>query len=401
MHHSYKSIVNNTLAQLVAKFVGAGLTLVTTIYIIRLAGPGLFGDLTKTLVLVAIGFTAIDFGINAEAVRHLGRGGDKTRTLADVVVTRLLLSALAVSILNGFVIMLGGGYTPAVKSVFFVGSIAIIFQGLYTSINAWFQFSEQYWKSAVATIVGSVIGSALTIWCIFFSPSLWGLVYANTAGYLVIAGVAIYLGKDAFSLTSNPRRIVSLLHRSLGIGAILLASVVAAKADTIILGVQRSATEVGQYGFVYRIFEVILVVPVFTMNAAYPLLVKLENAAAAKIVKATTTSLLVLGVLAALATYVGAPYLSLIRPGLGESITLLRLLAVSLPFFYVTAPLMWKLIGTRRDMSVLGAYMIAATFNIMANLLTIPHYGAYAAAVNTGLTELIILLGLLYCSHKS
>ncbi len=397
----YKSIINNTLAQLVAKFVGAGLTLITTVLIIRLAGPGLYGDLTKALVLVAVGFTAIDFGLNAEAVRHLGRGGDRKKTLADVIVTRLLLSTLAVLLLNGFVMVLGGGYTPAVKNVFFIGSLAIIFQGLYTSMNSWFQFSEQYWKSAWATIVGSVCGSGLTLWYVFQGPSLEALVYANTIGYATIAGVAIYLGREVFSLSSSAARAASLIRRSLGIGAILLASVIAAKSDTVILGVLRSATEVGQYGFAYRIFEVILVVPVFTMNAAYPLLVKLEDGVVAKVVKTTTTSLLVLGVLAVLATFIGSPLLGLIRPGLGESITLLRLLALSLPLFYVTAPLMWKLIGAHHDAPVLTVYAVAALYNIAANLVVIPHYGAYGAAINTGLTELIILFGLLYCSRET
>ena len=72
MHHAYKSIFSNTVAQLFAKFISAGLTLVTTVIIIRLAGASLYGDLTKSLVLVAIGFTAIDFGLNAEAVRQIG-----------------------------------------------------------------------------------------------------------------------------------------------------------------------------------------------------------------------------------------------------------------------------------------------------------------------------------------
>ena len=59
----FKKIATNTLAQLVAKFFGAGLTLLTTYYIIRLAGLELYGNLTKVLVLVAVGFTAIDFGL--------------------------------------------------------------------------------------------------------------------------------------------------------------------------------------------------------------------------------------------------------------------------------------------------------------------------------------------------
>ena len=66
----FKNIASNTLAQLTAKFFGAGLTLLTTFFTIRIAGLDLYGDLSKILVLVALGFTAIDFGLNADAVRR-------------------------------------------------------------------------------------------------------------------------------------------------------------------------------------------------------------------------------------------------------------------------------------------------------------------------------------------
>jgi O-antigen/teichoic acid export membrane protein len=86
-----KKLVSNTVAQLIAKFFGAGLTLLTTYFTIRLAGLPLYGDLSKILVLVAIGFSLIDFGLNAEAIRR------KT-PVSPVIFTSLLLSILVVVI---------------------------------------------------------------------------------------------------------------------------------------------------------------------------------------------------------------------------------------------------------------------------------------------------------------
>ena len=185
------------------------------------------------------------------------------------------------------------------------------------------------------------------------------------------------------------------------LGCILIASVIAVKEDTVILGIFRSSAEVGDYGFAYRIFEVMLVVPTFAMNAAYPLLVKLEQGHAAKILKVTLIWLGGLGLIGAAVVWSLAPLISLIRPGLGLAIVSLRFLMFGLPIFFVTAPLMWKLISRGRDLPVLATYIAASLVNGCLNLATVPHFGAEAAAVNTGITELFIFLCLLYYSRDN
>ncbi len=393
-----KTIFSNTLAQLVAKFVGAGLTLITTILIIRLAGPTLFGDLTKALVLIAVAFTAIDFGLNAVVVRSLGGAARPQSLMADLLGLRLTLSLIALALINLLVVILPGGYTPAIKSVFWLGSLAIVFQGIFTSINAWFQYQENYWSSAWATMMGALVGTALTLYAIFTAPTLTAFLLANTLGYLTMAVVSLYLGRAVLQWRFQPAHMLILLRRSLLLGAILLASILASKLDTILLGIFRSSSEVGQYGFSYRIFDVILVLPVFVMNAIYPKLVKETAAKTHKIMSQSLRLLGILGVMAALFVWFLAPFILLIRPGLTLSVTSLRLLSLSLPFFFLTAPLMWQQISRSQEHTVLKIYLLAALCNGVLNGLFIPHYGVVAAALVTGLTELFILISLVYSS---
>ena len=140
MSHTLKTIANNTVAQLVAKFFGAGLTLLTTYYTIRLAGLELFGDYTKIVVLVSIGFTMIDFGLNADAIRHSQSDQAMVSNFRRVLLARLVLSSLVFVILNFGIYLLGGGYSSEVKSIFWLASLTIVCQGIYTSPNAWFQY---------------------------------------------------------------------------------------------------------------------------------------------------------------------------------------------------------------------------------------------------------------------
>lgn len=397
----FKTIASNTAAQLVAKFVGAGLTFITTALIIRLSGPSVFGDLTKSLVLIAIGFTVIDFGLNAVVVRQIGRGSDVGRGFADLLFTRLLLSALLVIALNILVYQMPSSYSDQIKSVFWVGSLAIIFQGIYTSCNAIFQSQENYWRSTTSTIFGTVIGAGLTYYFILTSPTLFHFLLAGTIGYLAMALCSLYflvpLLPKLYSLKF--KSLTSLFRSAIPLGAILLSSVAASKFDTVILGFYRASSEVGQYGFAYRIFDVLLVLPSFLMNAAYPSLVS-KKGNSFKFIRQISFFMLFSGMILTIITWYLAPHIYLIRPELNLSITSLRLLSLSLPLFFLTAPLMWFEISRNREDRVFYIYFAAALINIILNLMFIPSSGVFAAAINTGVTELFILLSLLHFSRR-
>jgi len=397
-----KKIASNTFAQLVAKFFGAGLTLLTTYFTIRLAGLELYGDLTRILVLVAVGFTAIDFGLNAEGIRSSKNDSQMQQQVYKIILARLFLSLLVIGVLNLVILVLPGGYSSEVKSVFWLGSLAIIFQGLYTSGNSWFQYKLSYWKSTISVVIGSLVGTGLTLYYLRYSPTLPHLVLANTLGYLTMAASSLLL-LPSFSLsTFHFSLILPLLRRSLTLGLIIIASVIASKIDTIILGVYRLSSEVGQYGFVYRIFDVILVLPVFVMNVIYPLsMQESEQKNRRKLISQTTKTLAIIGVFVAVLLWISSPLVNLVRPGMDLSSNVLRILALSLPLFYITAPLMWNLIGQKKDKLVLGIYFSGAVLNATLNLLLIPSYGATAAAINTGVTEGFLVLALLYFSHET
>lgn len=400
MSSHLKPVLTNTLAQLTAKFVGAGLTFLTTVVIIRTVGPALFGDLTKALALIAIGFTAIDFGLNATTVRALGQSHTPQKLISGVITLRLLFSLLVVTALNLLVFALPGGYTWEVKSVFWVGSLAIIFQGIYTSINAWFQFQETYWRAALSSIVGAIFGTILTLAFVFSAPTLFNFLLAGTLGYLSMSLVSFALTRGVVGLVFSLRPLKRLFHDSLVLGGILLLSVLASKTDVIILGIFRSAPEVGQYGFSYRIFDVLLVFPTFIMNAVFPRLVKASFAEAKQLIK---NSLLPLGLFSlALAAifWAVAPWVLWVKPGLDLSVQTLRLLTLSLPLFFLTAPLMWQLITFHQEKILLRIYLLAALGNGLVNLIFVPRYGALASALITGATELFILLSLMYSSSR-
>lgn len=394
-----RQIASNTLAQLVAKFLASTLALATTIFVARLGGPDLFGNLTKVLALVAIGATAIDFGLNAAAVRQMGSDSvSQARHFRAILTLRLLLALLVILLLNGVVRLLPGGYTFEVKHVFFVASLALVFHALSISTNALFQRRLEYWRSTFATTLGALTVTILSYLSLLTSPSLGKLVVASTLGYAVTGLTSLAL--SGISLRPLPSQAWKLLQASLWLGATLILSILASRTDMIILGVLRPSLEVAEYGLSYRVFEVLLTLPTFVMNAVYPLLINRSVSEHSRLVILSSRALLALGALVALVGYFLAPLLPLIRSDFAASVTLLRLLLLSLPFFFVTSPLMWALIARRKERVLFGVYLVAALGNAGLNLLLVPHFGAIASALVTGATEAFILLALLYYSRQ-
>jgi len=394
-----KAIASNTVAQLVSKFFGAGLTFIITVLIIRLASPTVFGDLTKSLVLIGLGFTLADFGLNAVTVRSLGMGNSLVKEFSTLLYTRLSLSLIILIILNFALYILPDAYSLSIRGVFLLGSTSLVFQGIYTTCNAIFQHQQNYWLSTISTILGVTVNAGLTYYYLVTSPTLAHFLLATTIGYFVMAAASLGLvGIKPASIKLVG--IVRLLKTAAPLGAILLASVAGSKLDTLVLGSFWPSSVVGEYGFAYRIFDVLLVVPVFLTNALYPHLVSVKKSTNLTFFKTGLGIMFLAGLILALISYLASPLLNIIRPGLKDAIQSIKLLSLGLPFFFTTAPLMWYLIAQRLEKKVLYTYLLATFFNLFANLLLVPIYGLSASAIITGFTELLIFISLLYHALK-
>jgi O-antigen/teichoic acid export membrane protein len=399
MNHLLPTIASNTLAQLVSKFFGAGLTFVITVLIIRLASPTVFGDLTKSLVLIGLGFTLADFGLNAITVRALGQGKALTKEFSTLLYTRLSLSLLTLFILNLALFFLPDAYSLSIRGAFFLGSLALIFQGVYTTSNAVFQHQQNYWLSTISTVLGTTVSAGLTYYYLLTSPTLSHFLLATTIGYFVMALISLGL-VGIKPVPVQQKDVLNLLKAAAPLGAILVSSVAGSKLDTLVLGSYWPSSVVGEYGFAYRIFDVLLVVPVFLTNALYPHLVRVNKNTDLRFFKTGLGAMFLAGLVLTLITYLAAPLLDVIRPGLNDSIRSLKLLSLGLPFFFTTAPLMWYLIAQSYEKTVLSIYLLATAFNLISNLIFVPSYGLAASAIITGATELFIFLSLLYHSFS-
>lgn len=395
-------IAANTISQLVGKIIGAGTTFFISIFLARQFGVAGYGDFIKVTTFIAFFFLIVDFGLNAIYLQRQKDPNAFTTLFGTRVVGGFSLIFLSLAVLAFLPRGQSQGYTDAVRLGIILFSPAILFQALITTANAVFQKHLRYDLATVALGAGSIssLGLLVILARLPGNASIIGSLVL-LVGSITTSLVALFFVKrleTTISFSFSPARMMSLFLAATPLGLTLLFNLVYGHVDSVILTLTRSTTEVGVYGLAYKVFELGLVFPTFFMNAVYPLMLKGNFRSLAK------KSFFFLGTVSCLLSFVLwflAPNLSLIQEGFAASAPVLRVLSLSLPFFFISALTMWTLIALRKQVLLLGIYGCAMLINVLLNVWLIPIWGYMAAAWITVVSEGLVLLASAYALYHS
>lgn len=398
-----KTVIANTVSQLIGRAAGTLTTFVVTLIIAGQFGAIQYGEFIKVITYVSLFYIIADFGMNAIFLQH-----DEREYWPTLVSIRLLGSIVLMALALGILAVLPGsitqGYTPMVRLGILLLSPTILFQAMITSANGVFQKRFRYDQATYALIIGSAVTLALLLFFVFVlhTKHILAIVGIVGIGTTVTSLVSLLyakniVGRIPFVVTTN--QVKQLLLPSVPLGITLLFNLVYFRADSIIITLFRSTSEVGIYGLAYKVFEVILVFPTFFMNAVYPFILKTKNVRV--IFNKTFFFLLLSSVSALIIVWIGAPLLTYIKQDFVYSVTVLRVLALSLPLFFVTSVTMWTLIALKKQKALTIIYGSSMLVNVIGNMLLIPTHGYIAAAWMTLVGEgvVLVLSGLVLVKH--
>lgn len=394
-----RKIGYNTLCQLFGKFVSALSTFLILALVARRFGEAGTGEFTLIFSYTALFYLISDFGLNAVAVKKMVADKKKSafyfqNLLGLRIVFGLFLIAFAV-LFSRFL-----PYSKTFKLGIILTSLTILTQSIFTTSNALFQSRLRYDLSVLA----SSLGSLTTVFLVFlFTQKELSLVnlllaypiggIAMAAGSLFLVYSSLFLVRPAFDFKFWRILFLTTLPLSLT----LVVDLLHFKIDTFILAYFRPITEVGTYNLSYKVFENILVFPVFFVNSIYPFLIENHTRGVQKLrtmVKKSLLFLLFVAFLISLFSFLFSPFIIRLLAGGGfsDSVLTLRILSFSLPAFFVTALLMWVLITLGKQWLLFKIYFLAMVLDLVLNLIFIPKYGFLAAAVTTGATEALVLI---------
>lgn len=398
----YRKTIKNTLSQLIGRLIASTVAFLTTLALARYLGASIYGEYTKAAAFVLLFFPLTDLGLNLIFMK-LEKNTEQAGINA-LLGLRLGLSFFVVGIAEVIVALLWF-FNPLFNlDVLVATSIALLAlpaNALLLTTQAWLQKKLLFGTQTLILNGGGVVVFGLLVGGLFFlknstsSMLLWASAcFVLTTAIPGLIGYASLLKKwgrgDRFV---NWELWKQMLGASWPLGLTLMFNMVYFRLDTLILGGVRSSGEVGAYGLAYKFFEFALVIPTFVMNSAYPILIKEEKWSEIKNrLWFISLGLLLSSTLVASALFFGAPFLTLVKHEFGDSIVYLRILSLFLPIFYLSSPLMWVYVLQNKQRRLVIIYGLTMVINVLLNVRFIPSFGAQAAAVITGVTELIVLI---------
>ena len=394
-----RRVARNTAAPLAATIVERGLGLLLAMYAARVLGPGGVGAYNVAQNVWKFASDIADFGLSTLLTRDVARDRPAAaQRTATTVGLRLVLAAVCapaavlVATLYGdrailiTVVLLAAGLFPAAVA---------------GALNAVFAGHERMTTPAAVQLVGGVLTAALGFAVLAVGWGIIGLGGVSLAVGLLTAVVFLWLVRRRYF----PPRIALAphdLHGQLGEAWPLmlnnLLNSIFFRSDIQVLGAFRGVSAVGHYGNAFRIIDAIGLLPSRFVLALFPVLSRRATPGDATflgVYRLAAKLLLGLAVPIALGITVLADDITRLFWGarfLPESTIALQILVWYVPGSFWNGLTQYILIAIGRQRWITGGFFLATAFNVIANLLLVPHYGLVAAAWTTVASEIVLFV---------
>ena len=393
------AIARNTAIQTGGKVISVLLGWVIILLMTNSLGAAGFGEYTIIVAYLQLFGITADFGMVLVSSQFFAEYPDDRQRLFANLFTFRLLTAAALLALAPLLIWLFP-YSFLVKQ----GVLILAFSFFLSALIQIYTGFNQY-RLTMGRVVGGEILSRLVLvaFLVLAIAKNYGLpfmlirvVFGAAANFFWLIYFGRSSGRFAFALDWPLWKNIG--QRAWPLMTTILLNLVYLKADTIILSLTRSAVEVGVYGAVYRVFEVLITFP--TMFAS--LLVPILSAARLREDRETMQRLaergyeiiiyaivpLIVGTMLA-ASYVVALFG---REFMQDGPPLLKLLVIANAMVFVGTYFAHLVVAANQQKKMIAPFAATATLALAGYLIFIPRFGAYGAASMTIFAEALIAI---------
>jgi O-antigen/teichoic acid export membrane protein len=394
-----RRVAGSTGVQALAKVVVFPLGFVSVSLATRHLGERRFGELTTITVYATFLAIVTEWGLTAWSVREFARlePGEHERTASAVLGLRLV--AALVGAVVAIAISFALPYSGVVRVGIAISGVFVLAGTAASACTAVLQTRLRMTPAAVADVLRSVVLVLVMLLAIWAAWGVLGFVAANVVANLS-ALVIVYLGarrllKIRVSFDSAIWR--AAVASSVALGAALFVHTIYFRVDTLLLSLLRSQVDVGIYGFSYRFYETLLVLPALFTASVLPVIARDLTVPGADLTQALQRSFDFL-VLASLPLSIGgillAPQLTSFLAGrrFADSAVPLAILLAGLVFSSLAALVGTLLIAADRQVTGLVLSLSILIVNVALNLALIPSYGYDAAASLTTASEALVAM---------
>lgn len=378
--------------------VGSALALWATAHLARVLGVAGFGELSLARTVFEYAVLAVTFGLTVVGTRDIAAAPSRVSEVAYRVTGVRFIFSLGVALLMLISSVWVSTVLVAVSLRWLV--LGVILSAL--TIDWVYSARENVRTAAAARLAGRVVYSIVVLTAVRSLVDFENAVFAIILETLVVASVA-WIGfkhvRPRWNGLFGSQEIRRLLSSSGRIGLAQLARQLKTNVDVFILVLLSGSVAVGYYSAAYRMVMFVGMIAGLLATVLLPRIVRAFQVGDELNVLAAQVLRIVLLAMAAICgggVPLAAPLIRLLFGAeFGPAGKVMIILVPAMALLVMSAVLTNFAIGVGKEGVFVRAALGSAVLNVCANLVLVPAFGMYGAAVATVLTESLLVILLL------
>lgn len=396
-------VAQNTLWQVVTRFLGIGVAILTSRLLTSYLGEAGTGVLGITQTILTFAVIGTELGIHATVVRELAKqdsARERSRLLATATWLRLAtaLGAMSLVVITTSLLQVD----DALKVGLIVGAPFVLLNLLWSVSDAVLQANLRMQASALAELISRVSALVLVATVVQMDSGFVGIVLA----FLVLPAIISFGIKRRAAQALEPSALLprkpsgtelrTFFLAAAPLGVVYALNYFYFRVDSIFVYGMLGATEAGYYTVAYRALEVTLFIGTYFSAALKPSFSRASQdpTKLGELLSRALPVSLFLGLATAVLTWVPREGIVLLfsNPNFLPAAAALAVLAWCIPLIYLNSLLGEVLVAVDARRALLRTSAAMVAFNLVANILLISAFGIIGAASATLLSELLLLL---------
>jgi O-antigen/teichoic acid export membrane protein len=407
-----KRIIKNSMTPMATSFLNKIIDTAFAMLMLRILGPEGAGKYGFAIVVYVFLEIATNFGLTTLLTREVSKDRTQSnRYLSNTAILRLII-LLAITPLV-FVFLMAWRRFFALPddttATILLLALSLIPSSISAALSSVFLAYEKMEYPAAITTVTTIIRVSLGVVVLLLGFGIIGLASVAIVTNIITTLILLYLLSNLLfrpRLEFDPGFNREMVGTSYPLMLNHLLATAFWRVDVTLLQPMKGDVVVGWYTTAYRFLDGLNIIPSTFTIAIFPVMSRYAKEAREALTRAYTTSLKALILVSlpiAMLTTFYAEVIILIFGGsayLPHAAIALRLLVWSVPFGFINSVTQYVLIAIDRQRFLTGAFVVGASFNLIANLLLIPAFSYQASAAITIFSEIVLLLPFYYGVRK-
>ncbi|ALT69314.1 flippase [Methanobrevibacter millerae] len=402
-----QTIFKNMSWLLISQIIASVFGFVWTILLARYLGVDNYGILGFAVSITGILGVIDDLGISTYIVRHISTNYESApKYLGNTIPLKAIFAAI--NLIVTFIILVLLNVNQFTIFITLLFSIESIFISYVNTLYGTFQAFEKGKYQGICNILMNTITLIFILISIFADLGLEGVTFAYILANLINLIYAYYIlnkhiVKPKYELDWNFCKKVTLLSIPFAVTGILYS--IYYSIDIIMLTNMVGDYATGIYNATYKLISVLTLFYSVYTAVIFPVMSRLFKNDKKLLIISYEKSIKYL-MLIIIPIAIGTMFYSLdiIQLIYGhkydQAASVLSILIWTVCLLFISGASNTLLNASHREVTVTKIYAIAAVFNVVLNLIMIPHFSYNGAAITTVLSDLLIVFIQIYVIYK-